>query len=87
MRQQNDVDGRVAIAQAYNLIGNLRLRTGDKAGAIAAWQAALAGWPSNTAETPRQLAIRMQLLGAVGQIEEAGALRQKLNAMGYRQLI
>jgi eukaryotic-like serine/threonine-protein kinase len=87
MRQQNDVDGRVAIAQAYNLIGNVRLRTGDKGGAIAAWQAALAGWPSNTAETPRQLAIRMQLLGAVGQIEEAGALRQKLNAMGYRQLI
>ena len=87
VRQQKGVEGQFLIAQAYQLVGDVYARKGDSGAAAAARRAALSAWPGNTPETPRQTAIRMQLLGAVGQVEEAGALKQKLDAMGYRKLI
>ena len=87
VRQRNDIDGRFALAQALALVGDIKARSGDRNAASATWRTALGAWPNGAPDTPRQMAIRLQLLDAVGEVEEAGALKQKLNAMGYRQLI
>jgi tetratricopeptide (TPR) repeat protein len=86
IRAQHDVEGRFALARAYGMTGEV-LRQRDAAAASMAWQNALAVWPKSTPETPRQTAIRMQLLSSLGQTREAAALRQRLVAMGYRVLI
>jgi hypothetical protein len=86
IRAQNDIDGRFATARAYGLIGDI-LRRRDPSAASAAWRNALAVWPNGTPETPRQIAIRMEVLNSLGQMREAGELRQKLVTMGYRVLI
>jgi tetratricopeptide (TPR) repeat protein len=87
IRQQKDIEGRFAAARAYSLIGDIRARQGNRAAAAAAWRNALATWPAGTPENPSQTALRMHLLHSLGQTGEAGAMRQKLAGMGYRELI
>ena len=87
LRSGDPVGDRLAVAYACGLIGNVQNRSGDTDAARKAWEAALAAWPSGIRETPRQIAIRADLLGALGRVEEAKPLRQRLTAMGYRTLI
>jgi len=87
MRKQKDVDGRFALARAYNLIGNVRARQGNASAASAAWREALNIWPNGIPETPSQTAIRMRLLNSTGDAAQARELKQKLAAMGYREVI
>ena len=87
IRKKRDIDGRFALARAYNLIGNVRERQGNSAAAATAWRNALAVWPTGTIETPSQTAVRMSLLSSTGDAAGARALKQKLAGMGFRETI
>ena len=84
IRKKKDVDGRIALARAYNLIGTVRERQGNSMAAAAAWHDALAVWPTGTTETPSQMAVRMRLLSSTGDAAGARALKQRLAGMGFR---
>jgi tetratricopeptide (TPR) repeat protein len=81
------IEDRLTVASAYKLIGDIHSRSGNGRAAHAAWQAALAVWPSRTSETPRQTAIRASILGALGRTAEAKPLSDRLRTIGYRRLI
>ena len=87
IRKKKDIDGRFALARAYNLIGNVRERQGNNMAAASAWRDALAVWPTGTSETPRDTAVRMRLLSSTGDAAGARALKQKLAGMGFRERI
>ncbi len=78
---------RVTVAGAYKLVGDVESRFGNKYSAELAWQAALASWPPGIAETPRQMAVRASILGALGRAAEAKALTDKLDRIGFRRTI
>ena len=81
------VGDRLAVAAVYKLIGDIDSRSGDGAAAQAAWRAALAAWPTPITETPRQMAVRASILGALGRTAEAKQLTDRLSTIGYRRLI
>jgi hypothetical protein len=74
-----------ALAQAQKLLGDVMMRSGDRPGAMAAWQAALAAWPKGVAETPSQKATRGELLRSIGDRAEGGRIAAELAAKGYRR--
>ena len=74
-----------ALAQAHKLLGDVMIRSGDRSGAIGAWQAALAAWPKGVAETPSQMATRGELLRGIGDRAEGGRISADLAAKGYRR--
>ena len=76
----------VQVAQAYKLIGDVRAKTGNQTAAQAAWQAALMGWPKGLND-PRNIALRAEILTALGRDTEARPLKSRLEAIGYRRLI
>jgi tetratricopeptide (TPR) repeat protein len=76
---------KFAVGQAHKLVGDILWRTGDRAGAIAAWKAGLAAWPKGVPEHPRQLAERGEMLRGIGQRAEGMRIASQLAAMGYRQ--
>ena len=76
----------VQVAQAYKLIGDVRSSAGNRTAAQAAWQAALASWPKGL-DDPRNIAVRAELLTALGRDAEARPLKSRLEAIGYRHLI
>ena len=76
-----------AVPLAHKLVGDMLWRTGDRAGAISAWQAGLAAWPKGIAETPLQLGARGEMLRGIGQRAPGGRIAAQLAAMGYRQSI
>jgi tetratricopeptide (TPR) repeat protein len=81
------VDGssdRFALPLAHKLVGDVLLRTGDRKGAIAAWNAGLAAWPQGIAETPVQMAARGEMLRGIGKRAEGARIAAKLAAKGYR---
>ncbi len=76
---------RFIMPQAHKLVGDILWRTGDRAGAAAAWRAGLAAWPQEVTPTPRQLAERGEMLRGVGNREEGLRIAARLAALGYRQ--
>jgi tetratricopeptide (TPR) repeat protein len=86
VRQQKDIEGRFAMAQASSLVGDIRAKQRNASAASAAWRAALEVWPKGTPETPSQTALRLHLLSSLGHAREAAEIRQKLLEMGYREL-
>ncbi len=76
---------RFALPHAQKLVGDILWRTGDRAGAVAAWKAGLAAWPNGVAETPRQMGERGEMLRGIGQRAEGMRIASQLAAMGYRQ--
>ena len=76
---------RFALSQAYQLVGDMRWKSGDRAGAAAAWRAGLAAWPKGIAETPSQMAVRGEMLRGTGRRREGAEIAARLAAMGYRQ--
>ena len=86
-RSGDAMNDGLAVASAYKLVGDAQARSGNAAGARAAWQSALAAWPKGLPETPRQTAIRASILSALGRSAEAKQLTDRLSAIGYRKLI
>jgi hypothetical protein len=85
LQNGNPLDDRLAIA--YAMVGNIEKQNGRADAARQAWQAALTLWPRDIRETPRQMAIRAELLTSLGRSQESKPLRERLTAMGYRVLI
>jgi tetratricopeptide (TPR) repeat protein len=78
------VEDRYALAQSYRLLGDIRLRLGDKSGAQAAWKAALVTLPAGVAEKPNEMAEHAILLQRLGRSPEARERGARLDAMDYR---
>jgi len=76
---------RFIVSQAQKLLGDVRWRSGDAAGAKAAWRAGLAAWPNDIAETPRRMAERGEMLRGIGKRAEGSRIESQLAAMGYRR--
>lgn len=74
-----------ALSQALKLLGDMKWRSGDRAGARAAWTAGLASYPKGTSETPRQMAERGEMLRGIGQRTEGMRIASELAVMGYRR--
>jgi tetratricopeptide (TPR) repeat protein len=72
------------LAGAYRLLGDALNRSGDAAGAQAAWNGGLATLPSSVAEQPWETHERERLLARLGRDAEARPLAAKLRAIGYR---
>ncbi len=84
---RDDVETRFTRAAAYKLLGDAFVRAGNRTEAAKAWSAALSLWPRNVAETPRQIAMRAELLSSVGRGRDAEPLNRKLAEIGYRRMI
>ena len=78
------VEDRYAVGSSLRLLGDVRRRTGDLAGAKAAWQEGLSEFRSGVAEKPNELAIHAALFQRLGRASEAQQAIQKLSAIGYR---
>ena len=66
------------------MLGDILARAGDRAGASAAWHAALAILPPGEVESPTVMANRAVLLQRLGDGARARALAARLDALGYR---
>ncbi len=84
-QQGGSINDRFAPGQAQKLVGDILWRSGDRAGAQAAWRSGLAAWPRDIAETPSQLAARGEMLRGVNQRDEGRRIAAQLSAMGFRQ--
>jgi tetratricopeptide (TPR) repeat protein len=84
IRSGEPLADRYAVARATRIVGDIRKRLGDSAGAQAAWKAAIAQLPIGVVERPGEMAERAQLLERAGRSAEARHLRAKLNAIGYK---
>ncbi|MES2146826.1 MAG: TIR domain-containing protein, partial [Pseudomonadota bacterium] len=69
---------RYRIATAYRLLGDVRRRSGDLAGAREAWTTGLGQLPRNVAEQPSEIDKRAELLSRAGRQDEARPLVQRL---------
>jgi tetratricopeptide (TPR) repeat protein len=78
------VEDRYAVGSSLRLLGDIRRREGDLAGAKAAWEAGLSVFPKGVAEKPNELAIHALLFQRLGRTSEAQQAVQKLSAIGYR---
>jgi tetratricopeptide (TPR) repeat protein len=78
------VEDRYAVGSSLRLLGDIRRREGDLAGAKAAWEAGLSEFPKGVAEKPNELAIHALLFQRLGRTSEAQQAVQKLSAIGYR---
>nr|MBA2770919.1 TIR domain-containing protein [Sphingomonas sp.] len=84
VRSTDSVDDKFSAAEAYRLVGDIRQRMGDTAGAQAAWQAGLQALPARVAEQPKEIAERAMLLQRLGQEAEAQRLQGRLAVIGYQ---
>ena len=84
---RDEADAGFTRASSYKLLGDSLKREGRATEASQAWTAALATWPKSVAETPRQTAIRAQVLLSLGRNAEAAPLEKRLAEVGYRRLI
>ncbi|MES2135760.1 MAG: TIR domain-containing protein [Pseudomonadota bacterium] len=76
------VEDRYAVARSFSLLGDVRRKMGDQAGAKTAWEAGLAMIAANAAEKPNEMAEHAMLLHRLGRSDEARANR--LAGMGYK---
>jgi tetratricopeptide (TPR) repeat protein len=78
------IQDKYVVAGAYRLMGDVRQRMGDRAGASQAWSDGLAQLPRGVAERPFEMNEHAQLLLRLGRTAEARPLTDRLNAIGYR---
>ena len=83
VRSTDRADDRHALARAYRLLGDVKHQQGDRAGAAAAWQAALAAFPRGVPEKPTEMTEHATVLQRLGRVAEARALAAKLAQMGF----
>jgi eukaryotic-like serine/threonine-protein kinase len=84
LRSTDPVADRYIIARSDRLLGDIRKRLGDGAGAAAAWQTGLAALPAGVTERPSEMAESGALLDRVGRTQEARQRADRLSAIGYR---
>jgi tetratricopeptide (TPR) repeat protein len=82
--QKLDAASLFLIAQAQLLRGDQLAAAQDKAGAVAAWRAALDMLSQARGEAPPQRAARYRLAKRLGRPEEANSIAATLDAIGYR---
>ena len=80
------VEDRFQLAQSYLLLGDVRAKLHNAAGAQEAWQAGLAAIPANVAEKPSEMAGHTALLRRLGRSAETRDRSAALENMGYRDL-
>jgi tetratricopeptide (TPR) repeat protein len=85
-RSGDPVSDRFSIAASGRMLGDVRQRLGDSAGANDAWSAALNQLPANVAEVPFETNERVELLRRLGRSGEAQDAAARLKAMGYRSV-
>lgn len=73
-----------SLAKAYRVFGDIRARSGDRNGAMMAWNAGLAVIPKVAAELAPEAQEQAELLERVGRGADARPLREQLARMGYR---
>ena len=73
-------------ASYQRLLGDAKLKAGDRSGAIAAWTAGLESLPNGVAERPWELNERFQLLRRLGRTGEAQPLGAKLATLHYKSI-
>jgi tetratricopeptide (TPR) repeat protein len=83
----NRVDRGLGVANAEQILGDALALAGNAATARGAYERALAAWPKDIEERPREMADRALLLRHLGRQAEADALSRQLAAMGYRRLV
>ena len=72
------------IAQAQILRGDQLAATKDRAGATAAWTAALNAMSQSRSQAPQQKSMRYRLARRLGREAEAGSIASELEAIGFR---
>lgn len=82
--RQDSAQMRFALAEAELRSGKVAERLGDEKAAEASWRAANAAWPELGEMTPRETAVRADLLRRLGLHAESRGLTEKLAAIGYR---
>jgi len=75
------------LVRAYIILGNSYRAAGNVTAARTAWVAALGAWPRVVTDNPRQIAIRVELLKALGRDADARPLAGRLRAMGYKVMV
>ena len=83
--EKDAVDRAFAVAAAEALLGDSLARQGQPGAARGAYERAIAAWPKDVQERPRELADHSILLRRLGRSAEAEELAGRLRAMGYRQ--
>ena len=78
------VEDRYAVGSSLRLLGDIRRRMGDTAGAKAAWEAGLSEFGDGVPEKPNELAVHAMLFQRLGHPDEAQQAVQKLQSIGYR---
>jgi tetratricopeptide (TPR) repeat protein len=78
------LNDRYVIASFQRLLGDAKLRSGDREGAIAAWQAGLDILPQGAVERPWELDGRYQLLRRLGRTRDAQPLAAQLAKLHYQ---
>ena len=83
-RSGDRVSDSYAVASSARLLGDLRQRAGDSAGANDAWSNGLGQLPANAAEKPWEMNERAELLRRLGRRDDARPLFERLRTMGFR---
>lgn len=83
---QDPITDHYQVASSYRLVGEIKALTGDRQGAMDAWNSALAVLPPNVTERPLEMNERAQLLTHLGRDSEARPLAARLASIGYRSV-
>lgn len=86
-KDADPIEKRYTTAVAYRLLGDVHRQLGDPQSARIAWQAGLDALPRDIAERPSEMNERWELLRRLGRGSAAGAIRTRLDSMGYRRAI
>jgi tetratricopeptide (TPR) repeat protein len=85
-RSADPVTDRYRVAAQARLLGDVRRRAGDLAGAMAAWSVGLAQLPRNATERPWEMNERAELLKRLDRANEARPVAERLSAIGYHSV-
>jgi tetratricopeptide (TPR) repeat protein len=84
-RSADAIRDRFGIAAEQRLLGDIRLRAGNKDGAKSAWSEGLATLPTSGIERPWEMNERAELLSRLGRGVEAKPIFAKLAVVGFRK--
>jgi tetratricopeptide (TPR) repeat protein len=82
-RSGDSVSDHYTVAGAYRLLGDVRKRMGDAAGAREAWLGGFAQVQQSTSESPIEMNERAGLLRRLGRTAEADPITARLTAIGF----
>ena len=84
-RNEDPVVSQFGIVYGYQLLGDVRQRSGDPSGANEAWSKALASLPKGIVERPSDMDEHALILERLRRSAEAQPLISKLKSIGYRR--